>query len=214
VVSAAPPSVVLVSDTVAEGERRVTLRVRSRIGAEMLRFEYDPQRSTRLLSINGTPLEEPASLVWADHWGEPDGDVILELTMPPTEPIGLQIIEHLLRPAELLGAEPFARPADMAPDIVWMSDRAMFRYSVAAFADPRHAILLPEADYLGTAPSAPVDTVPIAIDTTAADTSSVEPTVIDTASADRVAVDTLAVDTLATDTLRATASVADTTSGG
>ena len=163
----------------------------------MLRFEYDPQRNTRLLSINGTALSEPDSLVWAEHWGEPDGDVMLELTMPPTEPIGLQIIEHLLRPAELLGAAPFERPEDMAPDIVWMSDRAMFRYSVAAFADPRHAILLPGGDPTGSTPSAAVDTVPAAIDTIATDTTTVEPTIIDTTAIDTLSVDTLTVDTLA-----------------
>lgn len=206
VVSATPPSVVVASDTIAEGERRVTLRVRSRIGAEMLRFEYDPQRNTRLLSVNGRALSEPDSLVWADHWGEPDGDVVLELTMPPTEPIGLQIIEHLLRPAELLGAGPFERPEDMAPDIVWMSDRAMFRYSVAAFADPRHAILLPGSDPAGSAPSTAVDTVS-ALDTFATDTSTVDSTIIDTTTIDTLTVDTLAVDSVST-------AVADTTSGG
>jgi len=209
VISAAPPSVVVVSDTIAEGERRVTLRVRSRIGAEMLRFEYDDPGNTRLISINGTGIQDPAGLVWADHWGEPDGDVVLELTMPPTEPIGLQIIEHLLRPAELLGPTPFERPEDFAPDITWMSDRAMFRYSVAAFADPRHAILLPGGASPEPSPGMPLDTLPVAIDTGAVDTLTTAPTVGDTIAADTTAMDTLAADSLAGDTL-----VVDTIPGG
>ena len=152
VVSAPPPRVILASDSIDENGRYVVLHVRSRIGAEMLRFEYDAQGSTRLVSLNGIAIDDPEGLRWAEHWGEPDGDVVLELTMPADESIGLHIIEHLLRPEELLGEDAFTRPDDLAADISWLSDRAMFRYSVAAFVDPRHAIMLPSA--------APTDPVP------------------------------------------------------
>ena len=117
------------------------MRVRSEIGAEMLAFQFNG--GTRAHSINGKPLDNPETIVGMDHWGEPDGSVALELTLPPLEAIDVTVIEHLLRPEELLGAEPFKRPDGLAPDIVWMSDRAMFRYSVAAFVDPRHAIVQP-----------------------------------------------------------------------
>jgi hypothetical protein len=214
VISATPPSVVVVSDTIADGARRVTLRVRSRIGAEMLAFEYDDPGNTRLISINGETIQDPVGLVWADHWGEPDGDVVLELTMPPTEPIGLQIIEHLLRPAELLGPEPFERSEEFAPDVTWMSDRAMFRYSVAAFADPRHAILLPGGTSPEPAPGIPLDTVPVP-DSGAVDTTAVGVVVSDTAAADTAAVDTLTTDTLFADSLVvADTLVTDTIGGG
>ena len=141
VVSAAPPSVMLLGDSVIDGTRHVTMRVRSEIGAEMLAFRFNG--GTRAHSINGKPLDNPETIVGMDHWGEPDGSVELELTLPPLEAIDVTVIEHLLRPEELLGAEPFERPDGLAPDIVWMSDRAMFRYSVAAFVDPRHAIVQP-----------------------------------------------------------------------
>jgi hypothetical protein len=35
----------------------------------------------------------------------------------------------------------FERPVDLAPDVNAMSDRAVFAYSVAAYADPRHAFM-------------------------------------------------------------------------
>jgi hypothetical protein len=146
VIAATPPSVVVVSDTIQPDARRVTLRVRSRIGAEVLRFAYDREGGTRMLSLNGAELSAPDALVWAEYRGEPENDVVIELTMPPTESIGLNIVEHLLRPGELLGEEAFQRPSSLAPNILRMSDRAMFRYSVAAFADPRHAIVLQGAD--------------------------------------------------------------------
>jgi len=143
VVAAPPPEVILVRDSIDGATRHVTLHVRSQIGAEYMAFTYDGRGSTRLLTINGHALVAPDSLAWADHWGEPDGAVVLELEMPADEPIGLHVIEHLLRPEELLGPDAFRRPPDLAPDITRLSDRAMFRYSVGAFVDPRHAIMLP-----------------------------------------------------------------------
>jgi hypothetical protein len=145
VVAAQPPEVVLTRDTVDGATRRVTLEVRSRIGAEQMGFAYDDRGDTRLLTINGLSLDDPAALEWVDHWGVPDPAVVLELEMPAGQPIGLHVIEHLLRPEELVGAAAFERPPNLAPDVTRMSDRAMFRYSVGAFADPRHAIELPEA---------------------------------------------------------------------
>jgi len=143
VISARPPAVMIVSDSVSNGVRAVTLRVRSQIAAEMLAFEMTG--GTRIQSINGWPLERSDEVRWVEHWGEPDGSVSLVLTMPPTEPINVTIVEHLLRPEELLGVEPFERPFELAPDITWLSDRAMFRYSVAAFVDPQYAIVQPAA---------------------------------------------------------------------
>ena len=171
IVSAAPPEVILVRDSIDGATRHVTLHVRSQIGAEYMAFTYDGRGSTRLLTINGEALVAPDSLVWADHWGEPDGAVVLELEMPADEPIGLHIIEHLLRPEELLGSDAFRRPPDLAPDITRMSDRAMFRYSVGAFVDPRHAIMLPGTSPGLVGPAAspstgiPVDSLTIRTDT-------------------------------------------------
>jgi hypothetical protein len=139
VAAAARPEVVLLADTVEAERRHVVLGVRSRIGAERLAFQRDSVGRTRFLAVNGVPVARPGALAWVEHWGVPDSLVVLKLDMGPDEPIGVHVIEELLRPEEVLGAGAFARPAHLAPDVSTGSDRALFRFSVAAFADPRHA---------------------------------------------------------------------------
>ncbi|MGD8728315.1 MAG: M20/M25/M40 family metallo-hydrolase, partial [Gemmatimonadota bacterium] len=153
-VNAPPPEVEILSDSIDGTVRSVSMAVRSNIGAEMLRFQMDPAGRTRLLSINGMAIDQPDSLQWVEHYGVPeDPGVLLQLRMPAAEPIGLYVIEHDLRPTELLGPGPFERPADLMPDVNAMSDRAVFRYSVAAYADPRHAFMPGGARGGGAEPS-------------------------------------------------------------
>jgi hypothetical protein len=177
IADAAPPEVVVTADSVTQDERRVTLAVRSRIGAEMLGFQFG--EGTRLVSLNDFPVADSETLRQADHWGEPEDAVLLDLTLPADAPIGVHVVEHLLRPATLLGDEAFARPPDMAPDVNLMSDRAMFRYSVAAFVDPRHGIV-PRPD-----PALEPEVEPT-------DTTAVDTVIPDTVQADSLPVDTLA----------------------
>jgi hypothetical protein len=193
VVDAQPPAVAVVADTLVQGERRVVMEVRSRIGAELLQFHVDDR--TRLELVNGVELSEPALLRLLDHWGQPEGNVVLELSMPAGEPIGVHVVEHLFRPGELVGRQRFERPADLAPNVVRMSDRALFRYSVADFADPRHAIVPgtpPDSSeaplHIRTPPpntGVPSDSLVIRRDTLATDTTSADTIPRDTMSTRR-----------------------------
>lgn len=178
---AEPPAVDVATDTVIGNARRTVLHVRSRIGAEMLGFHLPGD--TKLTSIDGRPISNVEELTWIDHWGVPDTAVVLELTMPAGSPIDVHVVEHLLRPEELLGQDAFRRPPELAPDVTRLSDRAMFRYSVAAFADPQHS---PGEDIVTPPPDTGVpgelieirsDTLPSEVDTAAADTGSVVDTV-------------------------------------
>jgi len=206
VTSAQPPLVEVLADSIVGSERFVELGVRSAVGAEMLGFQLS--EGTRLRAINGFELENADAIRRADHWGEPDGSVRLTLTMPSAEPIGMHVVEHLLRPEELLGDAAFQRPAGLAPNVNRLSDRAMFRYSVAAFVDPRHAFLGPTgrpntgvpADTLVIRPAVDANAAPIgdsaAIDTTAVDTAAIDTIgAADTVSDEPAA--SLPVDTLA-----------------
>jgi hypothetical protein len=148
IIAAAPPEVVVLRDTVEANVRRVTLAARSRVGAERLTFTRDSGGRTRFLAVAGTRIDQPGSVEWVDHWGIPDSMVVVELDMPASEPIGVHVLEDHLRPRELLGADAFSRPAHLAPDVEARSDRAVFRYSISAFADPRHAFM-PAADGQG-----------------------------------------------------------------
>jgi hypothetical protein len=130
VVDAAPPFVTYESDETVDGTRRVTLALVSQIGAEMLRFTYPVGGRTRLIALNGRRIDDPEALQWAQHWGTPDPAVFLTLEMPEGADVELNVIEHLLRPEELLGADAFARPSTLAPNINRMSDRAMLLSSI------------------------------------------------------------------------------------
>lgn len=187
-----PPLVDVVEDTVVGGTRRVVLEVRSVIGAELLAFQMGGD--TRLTAINGQPLSNVEELRWMSHWGEPDGSLVLDLTMPPASPIDVHVVEHLLRPEELLGRDAFRRPPELAPDIERLSDRALFRYSVAAFADPRFPDRGldrpdPAADSASAAEpdssAAPADTSAVADTTAPTDTTPVHDTtaILDTTTA-------------------------------
>ena len=133
VFAATPPYVAILSDSTEGASRRVTLGVRSEIGAELLRFQLDPLSSTRLLALNGRAVTDSGSLTWAEHWGEPDSLVMLNLALSAGEPLGLHIVEHLLRPEEIVGLDGmFRRPPELAPDVNAASDRAVFRSSVSA----------------------------------------------------------------------------------
>jgi hypothetical protein len=138
VFAAEPPDVVVLADTTAGATRSLTLGLRSTIGAEVLSFQMDPSRGTRVLAINGRAL--PGSGVeWLEHWGVPDSLVTLDLTARAGEPLGLHMVEHLLRPEEIVVADVFRRPPGLAPDVSAQSDRALFRSSLADLLAPSPA---------------------------------------------------------------------------
>jgi hypothetical protein len=108
----------------------VRVEVRSLLGAEGLLFDL-PAGGPSLRSVNGEPVPnaEPPSRV--EHWGAPEAGVVLEFTRGfRDEVLAFAVVEHLLRPEELVGREPFERPDGLAPDITRLSDRAMIRTAV------------------------------------------------------------------------------------
>ena len=125
-----PPDVAVVTDTaVAGGLLRVS--VTSRIGAELMLFRSGDTGS-RLAAINGRTVSGGVSSWRMEHWGEPEGGVLLDFE-PLADGDGVvrfAVIEHHLRPGELVGNTIFARPDDLAPNIRKLSDRAMIRTMV------------------------------------------------------------------------------------
>lgn len=202
IVDAARPAVLVTRDDVEGRLRVIDIRVRSRIGAEMIQFRPEPGTSTRITSINGREIEAPDDLVTLEHWGEPDGFISLELEAGANDPIDLAIVEHLLRPWELVGDEAFERPAELALNVNRMSDRALLRYSVADFADPQHAIF-----DLDPAPELTGDPSATASDSTSLDADGDAP-VDSTAVSEEEVTDATGTDTL---TVTDTISVIDTT---
>lgn len=142
-VSLSPLAVALVTDTtVADGVVRVS--VSSQIGAEMLLLHL-PEDGPRLVAVNGKPLRDGERPRQVTHWGTPEGAVLLDFDRSGTGALELVVVEHHLRPGELVGQRYFMRPADLAPNINTLSDRAMIR--TAFTVDPeRGAVRMATAD--------------------------------------------------------------------
>ena len=125
-----PPDVAVVTDTaVAGGLLRIS--VTSRIGAELLLFR-PADAGARLAAINGKTVSGGAGSWRIEHWGEPEGGVLLDFDRASAGDgmLSFTVTEHHLRPGELLGNTIFARPDDLAPNIRMLSDRAMIRTTV------------------------------------------------------------------------------------
>lgn len=125
------PELWTLSDTTAGGVRRVTLALRSAVAAEAIQLRFPESGATRLVALNGRPMPGEGRPTFVEHWGTPDPVLVLELETTEGTALELDIVEHLLRPAELVGAAPFERPAELAPDITWLSDRAVLRTPAA-----------------------------------------------------------------------------------
>ncbi len=137
-VQAPEPYVALDSDTVVGGLRRVQVVIHSAIGAERLLVRLPGDSIAHLTAVNGEPLPPPGHAFEpfdghvVETWGGEDQDsVFLDLTVPAAVPsLDLVVVEHLLRPEELLGAGAFRRPPSLAPNVTTRSDRAMLRTRV------------------------------------------------------------------------------------
>jgi hypothetical protein len=110
--------------------RHLTLGLRSAIGAEVVSFQITPLGGTRVVAVNGHALSSSVDMDWVEHWGVPDSLVTVDVTTRAGAPIGLHVVEQLLRPEEVVVADVFRRPPQLAPDVRAQSDRAVFRSSV------------------------------------------------------------------------------------
>jgi hypothetical protein len=133
---ARPPQVSVLADSTTELTRHLTLGLRSVIGAELLSFQVTPLGGTRVLAINGHALDGSVDIDWLEHWGMPDSLVTLDVTTRAGGQIGLHVVEQLLRPEEVVVADVFRRPPQLAPDVRARSDRALFRSSLETLLTP------------------------------------------------------------------------------
>lgn len=186
------PEVWALADSVVGEVRRLRLAVRSAMEAELLRFHFPEDGGTRLVALNGRPLPAEGRATDVDHWGAPDPVVFLDLELSAGATVEMDVVEHLLHPQRLLGEDTFRRPPELAPDITWLSDRAIFRTPASALEiipGPPPFPLEPFDETPAAAPpagaAAPGDTVAAPGDTLAAPADTVPP---DTLRADTVPV--------------------------
>ncbi len=185
-----PPQMWVLSDSTEGGVRRLRLALRSLLGAELLQLRFPEGGSTKPTAVNGRALTLDRRPTVVEHWGEPDPVVLLELELSSGDVPEMDVVEHLLRPTELLGLEAFQRPPTLAPDIVWLSDRAVLRTPFEALTlvagDPplrsgaAAEVALAGADSVperGAVGLTPADTLPGAGITESSDSLAVEDTV-------------------------------------
>ncbi|MDE2804988.1 MAG: M20/M25/M40 family metallo-hydrolase [Gemmatimonadota bacterium] len=124
------PLVAVVSDTtVADGVVRVS--VSSQVGAEMLLLRL-PAQGSPLVAVNGKPVRGGDRPERITYWGTPEGSILLDFDRDSAaDGLDLVVVEHHLRPGELVGQRYFMRPAELAPNIRMLSDRAMIRTVLA-----------------------------------------------------------------------------------
>lgn len=123
-VDAPVPEVRLVPDAELPSDR-VRLSVESGIGAEMMSVQ--PTENARLIAVNGREFPHDDARFF-EHWGVVEGGLVLDFALTDSgEPLSLFVVEHLLRPEELLGQGTFARPPELAANVRKYSDRVVIK---------------------------------------------------------------------------------------
>ncbi len=125
------PEVRVYSDTVVAGERRVSLGLRSRVGAEYVAVQLPDGVDALSIWGAGSGQARPGLLApsvrWVEHWGRPEGMIRLDLVGSPNADWTLELVEQHLRPEEIFGEERFTRPADLGGYGPTVSDRVTVR---------------------------------------------------------------------------------------
>ena len=184
------------------GSARVLLR--SEIGAELVSVDLGASDAA-LVAVNGHPLPREAPARFVEHWGTPDGDLVLDFDVSGTSiPFRFAVVETHFRPNELVPGDPFDRPPELAPNIRRNSDRGLIRTPVVV--DPSAGTVTvagvvsvsPPADSASLGAFAPADTAmtdSVRLDSGIADSGVADSGVADSALVDAVMADSLAVDT-------------------
>lgn len=181
------PRALITSDSVVDGRRRLDLEVIPGVASEGIGFTVTPP--ARLVRLGDAELGI-ASGGLASVWNEglPLNDSTYQVTVVQDAALGtldLEILQHHQRPWELLGEERWQRPADLAPNVVNRSDRAIVRSRLRLLLDGSAPDTILAAPEMGaeTLPPSAAAAESAAADTVASDTV-VAPTVAspDTAS--------------------------------
>ncbi len=113
--------------------RPLRVMVSSSIGAEMMLFRFGA--GLELTAVDGRPMPGggTARERTLEHWGSMGDGVALDILADPQQvsTVEFVVVEHHLRPVDLVGSDPFARPPELAPNVAMLSDRAMVRSRVS-----------------------------------------------------------------------------------
>jgi hypothetical protein len=169
-----PPRAVVTGDTVVAGRRELTLAVDPGTDAETIRFRVTAPAG--IVGLGDAVVEgDGRGLTRILHHGRPQ-DSVFVLTVrqdPELTTLDLEILQHHQRPWTLLGSDVWTRPADLAPNVMNQSDRAVVRSSLRLLLDgvqPGDVVVAEEIVPEGLRP----DTLPVLPDTTQSSIESPE----------------------------------------
>jgi hypothetical protein len=144
-----PPAVTVVSSTPVGQRRDLVLEVRSGLRGEMLGVVVPDESGAELTGV-GTSTWPVGGIPARSltHWGVPEGGAVrVGLTVPSSAPtVELLVLEHHLRPREVLGDYFFQRADSIVPSGLTGSDRVIQRTRVTVTVPFE---LVPEASPLG-----------------------------------------------------------------
>jgi hypothetical protein len=124
----APPKVEVIASTVADGTWRLRVAVGSGLEGEMIGVRLADDVAGEIVAVDGLALTSPdASLPIRSvlRWGlDTDESAAFELRLDAAPgPVFFDLVEHHLRPPELLGEMFFERDRTLIPDASTGSDR-------------------------------------------------------------------------------------------
>ena len=134
-----PPGIWLLEERLEAGLRHLRLAIRSEMGSDMMgiRIEEGVGEITGV-GPEDCPESGTGPLRQAIYWGPPpEGFLTVDiLSDPEQEPVRLVILEHHLRPEEVLGSDFFRRDATLRPDPHTGSDRIIQRTRITLGLEP------------------------------------------------------------------------------
>jgi len=136
-----PPTVELLERTRTPDGWTARIAVHSGLGGEMVGVRLPDDTPGRIRAVDGAVLaragaDGPVRAV--RRWGSATGQAsVFELYFPPdAEVVSIDVVEHHLRPQELLGREFFVRNQTVIPNASTGSDRVVQR-STVRFGPPQ-----------------------------------------------------------------------------
>jgi hypothetical protein len=126
----APPRVTVTSLSDGGDGRRVELAVRPGLAGEMTGIHLPEGSAGSLVAVGDASWEGGGAPVRSlVHWGVPaEAELRVAVLVPPgASEVSLVVLEHHLRPREVLGSYFFQRPDSMVANVAAGSDRAIQR---------------------------------------------------------------------------------------
>lgn len=121
-----PPLITRVSDTQADGVRKLGLRLTTLRDAQMLEVATDEDSKIDVVWVNGIRTELPGKRILMRYYGVPEEGINLVLEVSSNKPVSLRVADYTNGLAQSTGLSIQERPADLRPSLrdSWLQETA------------------------------------------------------------------------------------------